>query len=45
MQGFTDRLFDSRAKDASGEHELDLLRENLGIDYTETIRQAGGLRS
>jgi transposase InsO family protein len=33
---FTDRLFGSRAKDASGEHEFDLLCESLGIEHRLT---------
>ena len=33
---FTDRLFGSRAKEASGEHEFDLLCESLGIDHRLT---------
>jgi transposase InsO family protein len=30
---FTNRLFGSRAKDSSGEHELDLLCDSLGIEH------------
>lgn len=33
---FTDRLFGSRAKDASGEHEFDLLCDRLGIGHCLT---------
>jgi transposase InsO family protein len=33
---FTDRLFGGRAKDASGEHEFDLLCESLGIEHRLT---------
>ena len=33
---FTDRLFGSRAKDASGEHEFDLLCESLDIEHRLT---------
>jgi transposase InsO family protein len=33
---FTDRLFGSRAKDASGEHEFDLLCDSLGIEHRLT---------
>lgn len=33
---FTDRLFGSRAKDASGQHEFDSLCESLGIDHRLT---------
>ena len=30
---FTNRLFGSRAKEPSGEHEFDLLCDSLGIDH------------
>ncbi len=33
---FTYRLFGSRAKDASGEHEFDLLFDSLGIEHRLT---------
>ena len=33
---FTDRLFGSRAKEASGDHEFDLLCDSLGIEHRLT---------